>query len=199
MDLTDTAGTFTRTEQGVLLAALGSPTETAFALRVLIAHIYHRSRHVDKLFEFLLICVGEDTVSAVALLLLSLAIDVHRLGCVTDLLHGELDTADFQNITLLNLIVDFFVVDLQATHDQIHRFLLFAVLLVIRKVICMELIRGALQVKCAVVVIDDFEHSHIFRRPLCSIELLLKAAFTVELGQHKVVSRPHDHGLVARF
>lgn len=40
-----------------------------------------------------------------ALLLLNLAIYVHRLGCVANLFDGKFDTADFQNVALLDFIV----------------------------------------------------------------------------------------------
>jgi len=104
-----------------------------------------------------------------------LAINVHGLVRIANLLYGEFDAANFENIALLNLIVDFLVVYLQTTHYQVHGLLLLAVRLDVGEVIRMVLKGSALQVERAVVMVYYFQHRHVLRRPLRSLELFLEA------------------------
>jgi len=125
-----------------------------------------------------------------AFFFLCLTVHIHRLLCISDLLHSELDAPNLQDVTLLNLIVDFIVSYLQTTHNKVHRFLLF--LLSLGKVFWMVHVGRALQIKSVLIVIHDLEHCHIFRRSLSSVKLPLEASLAIPLAQDEFIAGAHN-------
>ena len=104
VNLTDRSSALARAEKGVLPGGFGGPTETALALGVLVAHVGHRRRHLDKLFKIFLVRVRENGVSAMALLFLGWLIDLHLVG-FADFFDRKLDSANFQDVLLLNFVI----------------------------------------------------------------------------------------------
>ena len=94
MDLTDGTSTFASAEQRVLLRGLGCPTESAFAFGVFVAHVMHRSWHLDKLFKVFLVRVRKYGVCAVALLLFGWLINLHLIS-LADFFDCKLYPANF--------------------------------------------------------------------------------------------------------
>ena len=94
---------------------------------------------------------------------------------------------------------NFLVVDFQATDDQVHRLLRFAVFRCMRHIICMWLVSSALQIESRVIDVYNFEHGHVFGQALVCVELRLEAVSAAVWVQHKVISTAHNHGFVARF
>ena len=140
-----------------------------------------------------------------AFFFLCLTVHIHRLLCISDLLHSELDAPNLQDVTLLNLIVllsewvsngefgctyDFIVSYLQTTHNKVHRFLLF--LLSLGKVFWMVHVGRALQIKSVLIVIHDLEHCHIFRCSLSSVKLPLEASLAIPLAQDEFIAGAHN-------
>lgn len=95
-----------------------------------------------------------------ALLFLLLVIHVHLVGN-PDFFDGKLYPANFQDVPLLNFIVDFLIVHFQTTDDEVHRLLGFAVLLVPVDVNLVRLVRRTLQVESIGVAVDNLEHGHV--------------------------------------
>lgn len=73
---------------------------------------------------------------------------------------------------------NFFVVNFQATDDQVHGFLGFAVLFVSFDIGGMWLVCGAFQVE-GMLQVDNFEHSHVIWCLLLGVTLLLETAIIV--------------------
>ena len=105
MDLAHGAGALASTEEGVLDGGVGGPAETALVLGVLVRHVTESPWHLDELFKLLLVHICENAIRAVPFLLLVSLVAVHGVVRVADLLHGELDAADLQNVSLLNFII----------------------------------------------------------------------------------------------
>ena len=57
MDLSDRARALTSAKKWVRLITLRNPAEATFSFRVLNTHVLCRGRHLNELFEFLLIRV----------------------------------------------------------------------------------------------------------------------------------------------
>ena len=87
---------------------------------------------------------------------------------------------------------DFLVVDLQATDDEVHRFLSFAVAHNVLKISCVVLVCRTFQIESISVVIDDFEHGHVIWVALGHLELLLETVVAIVRHQREVVARAHD-------
>ena len=87
---------------------------------------------------------------------------------------------------------DFLVVDLQATDDEVHGFLSFAVAHNMLKISCVVLVCRTLQIESISVVIDDFEHGHVIWVALGHLELLLETVVAIVGHQREVVARAHD-------
>ena len=79
---------------------------------------------------------------------------------------------------------NFLVVDFQATDDQVHRLLRFAVFRRMRHIICMWLVSGAFQIESRVIDVYNFEHGHVFGQALVGVELRLKAVSATVWVQH---------------
>ena len=87
---------------------------------------------------------------------------------------------------------NFFIIDLQATHHEVHRLLTFAVLLVAFDVDVVGLVRGTLKVE-SIAPVHNFEHGHVLGHLLFGIALLLETPHTIVAVERKVVARPHYH------
>ena len=71
-----------------------------------MAQVLHGGGHLRELLEVLLVRIGEDRVCTVAFFLLGwLLVDLHLGAGLADLLHGEFDPTDLQNVLLLNFVV----------------------------------------------------------------------------------------------
>jgi len=105
MDLSDRARTFTGSQKRVLLAGFSDPAESALALGVNVRHVLHGRRHGDELLKVLFVGVCENAVGTVTLLMVILGVHVHLLIGVSDFLHSELDSTNFQDVSLFNFIV----------------------------------------------------------------------------------------------
>ena len=79
---------------------------------------------------------------------------------------------------------DFFVIDLEATHDQVHGLLLLSILLVVGDIARVVLIGGALEIESAIIVVDNLQHGHVLWRPLSCVELLLEARLAIVGREH---------------
>ena len=213
MDLGHCSFTFARSEERVGFVGLRVPAEAALALGVLVAHVLHSGGHFTELFEVLIVCITENAVCAVALLLLSRAIDVHLLVGVADFFDGEFHSADFEDITLLDFIVlretvksinlreeatyDFLVVDFQTTDNEVHGLLTLAKLLESFKVILMVHIGRTLQVEGFLVVVYNFQHGHVVRTLFRCVKLILERLAAIVMVQGELIARAHDHGFEA--
>lgn len=109
VDTADRTVAATAADQRVVRRSVGHPAEAALVLSVFVVTV---SVHYDlfDLFKFLkelVIGLIVDTVGRVTPLTLILRVDVHPVWgvCVPDLLDGELDPADLQNVLLLDLVV----------------------------------------------------------------------------------------------
>lgn len=58
-----------------------------------------------------------------AFFLIILFIDVHGAFSITNFLDGKLDSANLEDISLLNFVIDLLVVDFQTTHHKVHALL----------------------------------------------------------------------------
>ena len=78
---------------------------------------------------------------------------------------------------------NFLVVNFETTHNKVHRLLSLALSFDVLKVARMVLVRSRLQIERFLVVVNNFQHGHVLRRALSSVELFLEAHIAIVLFQ----------------
>jgi len=123
MDVAYWSSTFTSAEKRIVCRSSWYPTEPALLVLVLLVCL-HNGWNLLELFPFFIVGICEYRVWTVPsfLLLFLLWVNIHRLTVtgITNFLDGKLDTTDLKNVFLLNFIIDFLIVMLQAAHDKVH-------------------------------------------------------------------------------
>ena len=112
MDLTYCTCTLARTQQWVALSGLTGPTKPAPAARrfALFFFLVHQGGHVSELLKVLILAVRVDRVRTMAFLglLVGLSVDLLQFLArlrIADLFYGKLDSANFEDISHVYLIV----------------------------------------------------------------------------------------------
>lgn len=197
MDAADGTPTLASAEKRILLVGVRTPAEAAFMVWIVRTQIFESGWNRCELLELLRRRIRENTICAVAFFYFFRGVDVHLLSGVANLFDGKFDAAYLQNIVLLDLVVNFLVVNLEATHDKEHGLLgALAARLVQLEVLLVVLIGSALQVECLASMIDNLEHGHVLLGLLGGINLLLEASLVVIMDKRQVVAISHNHGLV---
>ena len=124
MDLAQTSLTLACSKERVDLSGFTLPAETTPAAQFLtfFFSLTKDSHDICKLFEVFLLGIHKEGVGAVTKLLFDFisCLKCSRSLCVADLLDGELNAANFQNVMLLNLVVNFLLLAFKAANDQEH-------------------------------------------------------------------------------
>ena len=112
MDLTYCTSALARTQQWIALSRLTSPTKPAPAARrfALFFLLVHKGGHVRELFKVFILAVRVDRVRTMAFLglLVGLSVDLLQFLAslrIADLFYGKLDSANFEDISHVYLIV----------------------------------------------------------------------------------------------
>lgn len=131
-----------------------------------------------------------------ALFLIILFVNVHRAFCITYFFDGKLDSANLQDISLLNFVIDLLVVDFQTTHHQVHALLRLSISLDQLKIFGVVLISCILEVECVVIAVNNFEHGHIIGALHNTFNLFLETQFVIILVNREFVAGAHDHSFI---
>lgn len=122
-----------------------------------------------ELLKQLVVWLVKDAVSRMAAFALISPIDFHvDSASIANLFNREFDPPNFENVFLLNLVVDLFVVVFEAAYDEVH------VLVEVGKAdgrlarephvfFILEVAGGAFEVEGGVVDVDDFQQGFVFR------------------------------------
>lgn len=124
MNLTHSTLTLAGAQQWILFVCLANPTETTsnaihFAFFFRLAK---DSLHFSEFFKVFVLGICVDRVSTVPFLLICLALNLQRFVfiAVANFLDSKLYSANFEDVSLLYLIVHLLILILEAAYHQIH-------------------------------------------------------------------------------